>query len=93
MLPDHQPLGSGGIIVGTGTGTGPKQTAAARVGEGRVGEGKGAKTGDEGGGQKGVGAGAAGDEKKALSGAAAKAGEVVFGVVAAVVLGGVLMVL
>lgn len=88
MLPDHKPVGSGDIILGTGTGA--KQTAAARVGEGRVGEGKGAKTGEEGGGQKGVGAA---EEKKALSGAAAKAGEVVFGVVAAVVLGGVLMVL
>lgn len=88
-MPDHKPVGSGDIILGTGTGA--RQTAAARVGEGRVGEGKEAKTGEEGGGQRGVGGAA--EEKKTLSGAAAKAGEVVFGVVAAVVLGGVLMVL
>lgn len=61
-----------------------------------MGEGKGAKTGEEGGGQRGVGGAA--EEKKTLSGPAAKAGEVVFGVVAfgvvaAVVLGRVLMVL
>ncbi|KAK0751120.1 hypothetical protein B0T18DRAFT_456473 [Schizothecium vesticola] len=86
VLPDHKPVGSADIIVGTGTGSRPTAT--------RVGGGPGGKAGEDGGGggqQKGVGE--AGEEMKAVSGAAAKAGEVVFGVVAAVVLGGVLMML